>query len=104
MSEAKNRWRPPEFVTREQCIKDTEDVLARPDIPIKRSEDIFRVNVLGLDWDLGMVVYEPKEPKKIPRGADGKTWQPDVFAKRCAGCHTTAVDPKTNAFSAFALD
>jgi hypothetical protein len=31
--------------------------------------------------------------------ADGKTWQSDVFAKRCVGCHTTAVDPKTRAFS-----
>ena len=35
---------------------------------------------------------------------DGKTWQGDIFAKRCAGCHTTAVDPKTRAFAAFALD
>ncbi len=35
---------------------------------------------------------------------DGKTWQPDVFASRCAGCHTTAVDPATHAFSNFALD
>lgn len=72
MSEAKNRWRPPEFVTREQCIKDTEEVLGRPDIQIKRTEDIFRINVLGMDWDLGMVVYEPEDPKKIPLGADGK--------------------------------
>src|SRR5262249_53226959 len=32
---------------------------------------------------------------------DGKTWQPDVFAKQCAGCHTTGVDPSTHAFSAF---
>jgi len=35
---------------------------------------------------------------------DGKTWQPDVFATQCAGCHTTGVDPKTHAFSAFAFD
>jgi hypothetical protein len=72
MTESKNSWRPPEFVTREQCIKDTEEMLGRPDIPIKRSEDIFRVNVLGMDWDLGMVVYEPEDPEKIPHGADGK--------------------------------
>ena len=45
MSEAKNGWRPVEFVTREQCIKDTEEVLGRTDIPIKRTEDIFRINV-----------------------------------------------------------
>ena len=37
-------------------------------------------------------------------GDDGKTWQPDVFATKCAGCHTTGVDPKTHAFSAFAFD
>jgi hypothetical protein len=36
--------------------------------------------------------------------ADGKTWQPDVFATQCAGCHTTGVDPATHAFSAFAFD
>jgi hypothetical protein len=36
--------------------------------------------------------------------ADGKTWQPDVFATQCAGCHTTGVDPKSHAFSAFAFD
>ncbi len=72
MSDAKNTWRPPEFVTREQCIKDSEEVLGRPDIPIKRTEDIFRINVLGMDWDLGMVVYEPEDPKKVPLGADGK--------------------------------
>ncbi len=35
---------------------------------------------------------------------DGKSWQSDVFANRCAGCHTTAVDPATLAFSTFALD
>jgi len=72
MSDVSNNWRPPEFVTREQCIKDTEEVLGRPDIPIKRTEDIFRINVLGMDWDLGMVVFEPEDPKKIPLGADGK--------------------------------
>ena len=31
-------------------------------------------------------------------------WDKDRFADRCAGCHTTAVDPKTRQFSAFGLD
>jgi hypothetical protein len=35
---------------------------------------------------------------------DGKTWQPDVFATKCAGCHTTGVDPSAHTFSAFAFD
>jgi mono/diheme cytochrome c family protein len=37
-------------------------------------------------------------------GNDGKTWQPDVFATKCAGCHTTGVDPAAHTFSAFAFD
>jgi hypothetical protein len=31
-------------------------------------------------------------------------WDEQVFARNCAGCHTTAVDPQTHAFSAIALD
>jgi hypothetical protein len=36
--------------------------------------------------------------------ADGKTWQTDVFATQCSGCHTTGVDPKAHTFSTFAFD
>ena len=36
--------------------------------------------------------------------ADGKTWDKSAFALRCAGCHTTAVDPETHAFSSSSLD
>ena len=36
--------------------------------------------------------------------ADKKTWNKEKFSNRCAGCHTTAVDPETKAFSATALD
>ena len=35
---------------------------------------------------------------------DKPAWDKDRFANRCAGCHTTAVDPSTKAFSAFGLD
>jgi hypothetical protein len=31
-------------------------------------------------------------------------WDERTFATRCAGCHTTAVDPQTHAFSAISLD
>ena len=72
MTEAKNGWQPPALVSREQCIKDTEEVLGMSDIPIKRTEDIFRIKVLGMEWDLGMVVYQPEDAGKIPRGADDK--------------------------------
>ena len=36
--------------------------------------------------------------------SDGKTWDKQAFALRCAGCHTTAVDPQTHSFSASSLD
>jgi predicted CXXCH cytochrome family protein len=31
-------------------------------------------------------------------------WEKDKFADRCVGCHSTGVDTKTRAFSAFGLD
>ncbi len=31
-------------------------------------------------------------------------WDKEKFANRCVGCHSTAVDPETKAFSAFGLD
>src|SRR5207247_4174640 len=71
-AEAKPSWQPPEFVSREQCIKDTAEVLGMPDIPIRQTEDVFRINVLGMEWDIGMMVYEPEDSKRIPVGADGK--------------------------------
>jgi hypothetical protein len=67
-----NRWQPPEFVSRDRCIKDTEEILGMADLPIKSTEDIFRIGTLGMDWDLGMVVHEPVDISKIPTGADGK--------------------------------
>lgn len=36
--------------------------------------------------------------------ADKPLWEKDRFANRCAGCHSTAVDPATKAFTAFGLD
>ena len=37
-----------------------------------QTEDIFRIHALGLDWDMGVTVYEPADPAQIARGADGK--------------------------------
>jgi len=65
-------WRPPEEVTREQCLAESEAVLAMPDIPLKEHEDLFRIQAVGLDWDIGAQIYEPEDPAKICVGADGK--------------------------------
>jgi predicted CXXCH cytochrome family protein len=37
-------------------------------------------------------------------GLDHPVWDTQKFANQCAGCHATAVDSKTKAFSAFGLD
>ena len=65
-------WRPPEEVTREQCLAESEAVLAMPDIPLKEHEDLFRIQAVGLDWDIGAQIYEPEDLAKICVGADGK--------------------------------
>ena len=65
-------WEPPSKVSKEECIKATKDLEVMPDIGITKKEDVFRVNVVGMDWDIGVMVYEPKDAAKIPVGADGK--------------------------------
>lgn len=65
-------WEVPEFVAREKIIKESEEVLAMPDIEIKQTEDIFRISVLEMDWDLGVMIYEPQDATRISLAADGK--------------------------------
>lgn len=35
---------------------------------------------------------------------NGATWDTEKFATQCAGCHTTAVDPESQAFATVSLD
>src|SRR6185295_17162332 len=65
-------WQPPESVSREDTIARSEAVLSRPSLPLRQTEDIFRIHALGLDWDMGVMVYEPADAAKLARGADGK--------------------------------
>jgi len=65
-------WEPPATMPRETVVKTSEAVLGMPDIPVTQREDIFRIHCLGMDWDMGVMVYEPEDAAKIPNGADGK--------------------------------
>src|SRR5437867_490720 len=65
-------WQPPERVSGEDTIARSEGVLAKPDLPTRQTEDIFRIHALGLDWDMGVTVYEPADSAQTARGADGK--------------------------------
>src|SRR5882672_3007308 len=64
-------WQPPESISREESLARSAAVLAKPNLPLRQNEDIFRIHALGLDWDMGVTVYEPSDPKQIIRGADG---------------------------------
>jgi hypothetical protein len=65
-------WSPPELVSRETIVKDSEEVLSMPELRVKKTEDIFRIRTLGMDWDIGAVVYEPEDPSRVPAGPDGR--------------------------------
>lgn len=50
----------------------SSSVLARPEREITSDEYLFRMNVLGLDWDIGGMTYRPIDDSQIAVGADGK--------------------------------
>ena len=69
---AQPAWHPPSAVALEDVIKLHHEVTAMPDIAIDVREDIFRIRELEMDWDIGVVIYQPQDAKRIPSGADGK--------------------------------
>ena len=72
VSWATAQWKLPSGFTKPELIEISQEVLAKPDIPITVNEDIFRISVLGMEWDVGGAVYEPVDPAQIPVGKDGK--------------------------------
>src|SRR5258705_12650884 len=65
-------WQSPATWSREQVLAASDAVLASKAGEVSQAEDIFRLAALGLDWDIGLRVYEPQPAAKIARGADGK--------------------------------
>ena len=92
-------WQPPERVSREDTIARSDAVLAKPDIALRQTEDIFRINALGLDWDMGVMVYEPADATQLARGADGnKIGEVDEVLGAEAGTATAiSIDFEDNA-------
>jgi hypothetical protein len=65
-------WEPPVRIEKDALVKISDALLAEPDIDFTETEDVFRIHSHGLDWDIGNVVYQPKDPTKIAIGPDGK--------------------------------
>jgi len=61
----------PRRVSRNGAVKISSGVLAKRKQVIARKEDIFRIKALGLDWDIGVMVYGPASGR-VRHGADGK--------------------------------
>ena len=65
-------WEPPSEVSREEMVKISKSVAEMPDIPTKTKEEIFRIQVVEMDWDIGTMIYEPEDHSRSPVGPDGK--------------------------------
>src|SRR5580700_4958452 len=65
-------FNPPPAWTREAVLAASDAVLAMAPAAVAESEDIFRLSALGLEWDIGVRVYEPQPAATIARGADAK--------------------------------
>ena len=65
-------FEPPERIERADIVGASDDVMAMPDIPFSETETIFRINVADMDWDIGVMIYEPAEAERVPTGADGR--------------------------------
>ena len=72
MKRVNSVWESPSRISRQEIIETSQTVLAMPDIKVNQKEDIFRLQVIGMDWDMGVMVYQPEDSSKIPAGADGK--------------------------------
>ncbi|MGE5307047.1 MAG: hypothetical protein ACM3TN_27390 [Alphaproteobacteria bacterium] len=65
-------WEPPSHIPREEIVRFHDEVAGMPVIRTQTREDIFCIQALEMDWDIGVVVYEPLDPAKVPSGPDGK--------------------------------
>jgi hypothetical protein len=65
-------WEPRPVKRRDEVLADNAIVASLPDIPLRETEDIFRISSLGLDWDIGLMVTQPADPSFAARGPDGR--------------------------------
>jgi len=64
-------WEPAPVVSREEVLTLHHGVAAMPELSINVREDIFRIDVLEMAWDIGVVVYQPSDLTRVPTGPDG---------------------------------
>ncbi len=65
-------YSPAPVVPLEDCIAASTGIAARAELPITEIEDVFRIEAVGLQWDIGVRVFAPEDESAIAIGADGK--------------------------------
>ena len=76
-------WEPASSVSREEVLKLHHEVATRPSFPTRIYEDVFRIQSLELDWDIGIVIYEPQDlTTKNAKIADEGTGYVNVARRR----------------------
>ena len=69
---SESTWQPPALVSLAETLDLHRQVTALPDLPIQIRQEIFRIGALEMDWDIGVVVYEPQDAGKFAIGPDKK--------------------------------
>jgi len=64
-------WQPPEGVSRDDTLCALRSVLAKQACPCAPDEDNFPHPHARARLDMGVMIYEPSDPRQIIRGADG---------------------------------
>ena len=49
-----SNWEPKTFYPYDEVLASSEAARALPEIPLKETEDVFRIESLGLPWDIGV--------------------------------------------------
>ena len=61
-------WEPASIISREEVLKLHDEVAARPSFPIRIYEDVFRIQALEMNWDIGVAIYQPQDSVSTPDG------------------------------------
>lgn len=72
LSSGPTSFQPLPEMSRDEVVARSQAVLAMRDITLTETEDVFRIEALGLEWDMAVMVYAPVDVDRMPRGADGR--------------------------------
>ena len=64
MNQPQQPFSAPDRYTRDQILDLSRAILGSDELPLKVSEDIFRIESVGLEWDLGVKIFEPVDPAR----------------------------------------